>query len=61
MTPKQKAIELIDKFFLKAVKTKEQSKQCAIISVDEIIASIPTQPSTKEAERIDATFFWIDV
>lgn len=33
----QKAQELVDKFFWKAVKTKEQAKQCAIIAVDELI------------------------
>jgi hypothetical protein len=38
MSPKEKAEELVDKFFWKAVSTKKQAKQCAIIAVDEIIS-----------------------
>jgi hypothetical protein len=36
MTPKEKAKELVDKFY-NEVKYMERAKQCAIISVDELI------------------------
>ena len=35
-TPKEKAKELVDKFY-NEVKYMERAKQCAIISVDEIL------------------------
>jgi hypothetical protein len=67
MIPRKKAEELFDKF----LKTDEVCKhsyvgnlvarECAKIAVNEIIASIPTQPSTGELERVDATMFWINV
>ena len=43
MTPKEKAKELIDKMYGDEVDymTEEQAKQCALIAVDEIIASNP--------------------
>ena len=47
MTPKEKANELLDIYWLmdkiSPIITKEQSKQCALIAVDEIIK--------QEAER----------
>jgi hypothetical protein len=50
MTPKEKAIELIDKFKLKQnfftnsfIKTT--AKECALIAVDEIINSSPLEPA----------------
>jgi len=36
MTPKEKAEELVGKFYF-LVQTKEEQKQCALIAVDEII------------------------
>jgi hypothetical protein len=36
MTPKEKALKLIDKFF-PLVKTRKQQKQCALILVSAII------------------------
>ena len=56
MTPKEKAIELVDKFYqttpneawineplgiVKEYKAYNQSKECALIAVDEIIDSEP--------------------
>ena len=53
MTPKEKAKELVDKFFEYSYRVKwdidknkwehnfDQSNQCALIAVDEIIASNP--------------------
>jgi hypothetical protein len=57
MTPKEKAKELVDKFFEYSYRVKwdidknkwehnfDQSKQCALIAVDEIIKSTPHSPS----------------
>ena len=49
MTPKEKAIELYNKYdnlirdFTKGISIKDCSKQCALIAVDEIIKSEPSQ------------------
>ena len=51
MTPQKKAEELIAKYGLEIAK----------IVVNEIIASVPTQPSSSETERIDAITFWVEV
>ena len=76
MTPQEeKARELVNKFWEFAESNyhecaqqwelsecaKQNAKQCAKIAVNEIIASIPTQPSTGELERVDAIMFWINV
>jgi len=76
MTPKEKAIELIDKFGnieimfesqIGNIKHDEQSKaskQCALIAVDEIIQSCPLEPAHPYdyviAER-EAMDFWQEV
>lgn len=39
MTPKEKAEELVSKYYLQ-VQTLAQQKQCALISVDEIIITL---------------------
>jgi hypothetical protein len=52
MTPKEKAIELCDKFlrtykvslFPPFNKASDEAKQCALIAVDEIINSSPSLP-----------------
>jgi hypothetical protein len=45
MTPKEKAIELIDKYdsTLTYLESKSKAKQCALIAVDEIISSIDAE------------------
>ena len=65
MTPKQKAEDLVDKFYQTTpneyfvnepigikgrYKSWEQAKQCAIIAVDEILNSNPNYPEFKENE-----------
>ena len=51
MTPKEKAIELYNKYeqlgkdFTRGVSMAEFAKQCALIAVDEIIKSEPRSPS----------------
>lgn len=67
MTAKEKAIEFVEKYKLLCGGywggkiNKEFAKQSATIAINEIIAAIPTQPSTNETERIDAIMFWINV
>jgi len=60
MTAQEKAVELINRYILIGLSI-EEAKDCAKIAVDEIIAAIPTQPSSSETERIDALFFWVEV
>ena len=62
MTPKDKAIELVDRFYWVFGDgcLNDYAKQCALICVDEIIAAIPTQPSSSAMERYDAIMFWIN-
>ena len=50
MTPKKKAIELIDKFCATRLYD-EQGKECALIAVDEII---------KDRERLKDAFFYCE-
>ena len=81
MTPKDKAKELVDKFYQYANEEfedklneypgqvlserrkirKESSKQCALIAVDEIIESIPKEPSISTVQRIGSIMFWFEV
>jgi hypothetical protein len=37
MTPKEKAIELVDKFSLVGLQQRNEGIQCALIAVDEIL------------------------
>ena len=62
MTPQEiKARELLLNYHALIGINHYTAKQCAKIAVNEIIASIPTQPSTGELERVDAIMFWINV
>lgn len=74
MTPKEKAIELYSKFnapFFDKGKTPNISqlmiiqsfaKECSLIAVDEIIASIPTQPNqNNKLEKTNAIMYWVEV
>jgi hypothetical protein len=44
MTPKDKAIELVDKFSIVGLQQRNEGIQCALIAVDEILEAIKTQP-----------------
>ena len=75
VTPKEKADELIDKYLNASFNCKGcdkhycyitctrlclmEAKECALIAVNEIINSIPTQPSNSKMERLDAITFWM--
>jgi hypothetical protein len=66
MTPKEKADELVKKMYV--VHTNSESKmvlyfakQCALIAVDEIIESIPEEPSISTVQRIGSIMFWFEV
>jgi hypothetical protein len=41
MTPKEKAKQLVDKFNVVGLQQRAEAYQCAVIAVDEIIASNP--------------------
>jgi hypothetical protein len=60
MTAQAKAVELINRYILIGLSIDE-AKDCAKIAVEEIIAAIPTQPSSSETERIEAVTFWVEV
>ena len=59
MTPKEKAIQLVNSFdelgrdFTRGVSMKEFSKQCALIAVDEIRDNLPLISDIQQ--------YWIDV
>jgi|LakMenEpi05May12_1017382.scaffolds.fasta_scaffold20375_2 hypothetical protein len=80
MTPKEKAMELVDKFYQttpneswinqpiglkKEYKAWEQSKQCALIAVDEIINICPfigiDFAKSEGAKESDAKEYWQEV
>ena len=67
MTPKEKATQLVDKYrnyivsFLSDSMKDKNAKIASLIAVEEIISSIPTQPSNQETERIDAIMYWVNV
>jgi hypothetical protein len=67
MNTEEKAKELINNFkplcggYNGGKINKDFAKQSAIIAINEIIAAIPTQPSTNETERLDAIMYWINV
>ena len=64
MTPKEKAIELVDKFKLKHqfftnsfIKTT--AKECALIAVDEILSELTEIPYG--LEYLNRLNYWLDV
>ena len=61
MTPKDKAKELVDKFTLVGLQQRNEGIQCAVIAVDEIIESIPEEPSISTVQRIGSIMFWFEV
>ncbi len=64
MTPKEKAVQLFDKYATYAVMwwtggievENQNCKQCALIAVDEIIASSPSLPIEG-----DSGYIWEDI
>ena len=60
MTPKEKADDLLYKFMAKRVSWK-QSKQCALIAVDEILNSSPLEPNFADWDDCGGEFrYWYD-
>jgi hypothetical protein len=60
MTPREKAVELVHKFGMEN-QYYERAKQCALIAVDEIIESIPKEPSIYTVQSISSIMFWFEV
>jgi hypothetical protein len=65
MTPKDKAIELYNKYeqlgrdFTRGVSMEEFAKQCALTAVDEIIKSNPIK--FDEDDNCIASYWWKEV
>jgi hypothetical protein len=61
MTPKEKALELVDKMYGNEsdYMTDQQAKQCALIAVDEIIKSNPI--SFDKDDNCIASYWWVYV
>ncbi len=55
MTPKEKAQELYNKFYISKISTnsfrKEESKNCALICADEVIETLPDTHYTEVLEH----------
>jgi len=67
MTPKEKAKDLFDSYYyclLQSDVTQRTywAKQCALIAVDEILKSVPQQPSISIImPHFEATVYWEEV
>ena len=59
MTPKEKAKELVDKFNVVGLQQRAEAYQCAVIAVDEIIASNPI--AFDEDDNCIAKHWWQEV
>jgi hypothetical protein len=59
MTPKEKAKELVDKFNVVGLQQRAEAYQCAVIAVDEIIASNPI--AFDEQDNCIAKQWWKEV
>jgi hypothetical protein len=59
MTPKEKAKELVDKFNVVGLQQRAEAYQCAVIAVDEIIASNPI--AFDEQDNCIAKQWWQEV
>ena len=73
MTPKEKAEELVNKYYF-LVDVLFEQKQCALIAVEEILKCEATEPSDTDwddcgstaqyywpQKKVDAGKFWFDV
>jgi len=56
MTPKEKAIELVDKFTVVGLQQRAEGYQCALIAVDEIMKVVSIYNDT-QAEY----YYWEEV
>jgi hypothetical protein len=59
MRPKEKAKELVDKFNVVGLQQRAEAYQCAVIAVDEIIASNPI--AFDEDDNCIAKDWWQEV
>ena len=62
MTPKEKALQLVDKFCFGMYPWQiKKAKQCALICVDEIIYVIDTQKSKWLSDYVNHKAYWQEV
>jgi hypothetical protein len=59
MTPKEKAKQLVDKMSVVGLQMRSEGIQCALIAVDEIIASNPIR--FDEDDNCIASYWWQEV
>jgi hypothetical protein len=59
MTPQEKAKELVDKFNVVGLQQRAEAYQCAVIAVDEILASNPI--AFDEDDNCIAKQWWQEV
>jgi hypothetical protein len=67
MAPKDKAIELVEKFRISKAITESYSKQCALIAVDEILNTLKIFPEKDTTSKSVVNFsvsrimYWVQV
>ena len=61
MTPKEKAFHLHFSFIRDVIADNDKAKQCALIVVDEILASKPNEVYKVYATWVPASTYWINV
>jgi hypothetical protein len=61
ITPKKKAEQLLEKFNLPTGLMSVERKQCALIAIDEILASKPNEVYKVYSTWIPASTYWINV
>ena len=67
LTPKEKAVELVNKFRLSKAITESYAKQCALIAVDEILNTLKVFPEKDTTSRSVVNFsvsrimYWVQV
>ena len=61
MTAKEKANQLVDKYFWSTCRTIDHAKKCALIAVDEIINALLYPPKPNENRQVvhsETLKFW---
>jgi hypothetical protein len=63
MTPKEKAEELFDRHLMSQfIMSRETAKVHSLITIDEILKSVPKQPSISiTMPHFEATVYWEEV
>jgi hypothetical protein len=57
MTPKEKAVDLVDKFYNEVLIDNYESKRCALIAVEEILS----ETEERDGMRVINNSYWLEV